>query len=103
MLGQQRLPPVAGHARKLCVRLHTLKLGPRLVQLLVDLRRFNLGEQIALVHVRADIEVPSLQVAISARVDGCIGKRLHVAGKREIVGLRSFHRCTTLTDRMAAS
>jgi hypothetical protein len=58
MLGQQRLPRLLvtpASSAFACIR---SKLGARLVQLLVDLRRFNLGEQIALAHVRADIEVP---------------------------------------------
>jgi hypothetical protein len=92
VLGQQRLPAVAGHAGKVRIGLHALQLGTRLVQLLVDLGRFDLGQKVALVHVRADVEVPLLQVAVGARVDGRIGKRLYVAGKREIVGLRSLHR-----------
>ena len=71
--------------------MHTFQLGARLIQLLVDFGRLDLGEEIALADMLADIEVPFFKVAVGARVDGCIGKRLHVAGKREIVGLRSLY------------
>ena len=92
VLGQQRLPPVAGHAGKVRIGLHALQFGARLVQLLVDFGRLDLGQEIAFAHVRANVEVPLLQVAVGARVDGRIGKCLYIAGKREIVGLRSLHR-----------
>jgi hypothetical protein len=50
---------------------------PRLVELLVDLRRLDLGDESARRHVVADVHVARLQVAVDARVDpgrsqGCV-------------------------------
>ena len=92
MLRQQDLPPIGGHAGKVGVGLHALQFGTRLAQLLIDFGRFDHGEQVAFVYVCADIEVPILQVAVGARVDGRIRECLDVAGEREVAGLDSLLR-----------
>ena len=77
---------------KLGVGLDALELGARLVKLLVDLRRFDLGEELALYYVGADVEVPLLQVAVGAGVDGRVGEGLHVAGKDDVLRASSRQR-----------
>ena len=45
----------------------------------------DLGQQRALLHMGADVEVPVHQIAVGARVDGRIGVGGHVAGQHKLV------------------
>jgi hypothetical protein len=56
------------------------EIGARGAQLIVHFRCIDFREQLAVFHVRADIGVPLLQIAVGARVNRRIEKRLHVAG-----------------------
>ena len=57
------------------------EVGLGLRELLVDFGRFNVGQQLALADVRANIEIPLLQIAVGAGIDGRIGVCLKVAGQ----------------------
>src|SRR5581483_6090277 len=74
----QRLPALVRAAREREARGGLLARGDRLRELLVDLRRLDLGEELALLHAAADVLVPLLQVAAGARRD----RRLDVALQR---------------------
>ena len=48
----------------------------RLRQLLIDFRRFDLGQQLALGHIIADVHFPAFHVTIGARINRRFLKRL---------------------------
>ena len=77
-------------ARVVGVGLGGGQFGLGLRQLLVDLGSGDLGQQRALFHLGADVEVPARQVAGGARVDGGIGVGGHVAGEDEIRDRRTL-------------
>jgi hypothetical protein len=59
------------------VRLHLQQRGARLVQFRIDLRRVDLGHQLALFHAVADIDQQFFQVPAGAWING---RFLHRAG-----------------------
>ncbi len=66
---------------------HGLGLGELalgLGELLVDGGGVDLGEDVAFLHVRADVEVPFFQVAVGLGEDGGLGEGLGLAGQDEI-------------------
>src|SRR5262249_41277670 len=65
--------------RSLCVG----EIRLRLSQLLVELRRVDLREQLPGFHRRADVDEPAFQIAARARVDRRIRVRLDVARQGE--------------------
>ena len=62
------------------------ELCTRLLKLLVNFGRFNLGGQFATFYVRSDVSMPLLQVAAGAGPYRRIDKRLHIAGENEFLG-----------------
>ena len=71
------------------VGLGGIQVGLGLGQLLVHFGRGDLGQQSALLHVRADVEVPVRQVAGGAGVDGRISEGGDVAGEHEVLNRRA--------------
>ena len=61
------------------------KIGFGLRHLLVEFGRVDDREQVALLHVCTDVEVPVHQIAIGARVDGRVSIGGHVAGQDKLV------------------
>src|SRR5205085_10076994 len=74
----QRLPALEGARRERQARGRLLTGGDRLRELLVDLGRLDVGEELALLHAAADVAVPLLEIAAGARRD----RRLHIALQR---------------------
>ena len=70
------------------IGLRRLEVGLGLLELLVDLRALDLGEELPLLHVGADVEVPALHVAVDARKDRRIREGLRAAGKDELLPRR---------------
>ena len=70
------------------VGLGGLQIGPRLLQLLIDLGRVDLRQQFALSHTRADIEIPVLQIAVGTGIDRRIDEGLGVAGQHDLLRRR---------------
>ena len=66
----QVLPAVRGNLREIHLRRDLLPASARLGQLLIDFRSINIGEQLALFDVAANIFVPVQQISIGASVDG---------------------------------
>ena len=84
---QQLLPARGGDLGELVVGLGRGAVGARLLELVVDLRRLDLREQLTGFHARADIGVPALEIAVGPRVDRRVHERLHVAGQHELLRL----------------
>src|SRR5882672_5063615 len=79
-----------GDARKIFIGLHGAEVGARLRKLLIDFRSLDFGQEIALLHMAADVVVPLFDVASSARVDW----RLHIGlqrGWQDQIFLRRFN------------
>ena len=69
---------------KLGLRLRELR--PALIQLLIELRRVDLGEQVAVLHLIADVNAPLAHVAVGARVNDRLLERLHAPRKLDSHG-----------------
>ena len=54
------------------------QISARLLQLVIDFRRLDDSEQLSLLDVRTDVNVPGLEIAIGPRVDGRNDIRLNV-------------------------
>ena len=61
------------------------EVGLGLGELLVDFRGFDVGQQLAFADMGADIEIPLLQIAIGAGIDGRIGEGLKIAGQDDLL------------------
>jgi hypothetical protein len=55
--------------RIFCLR--RVEVGARLLQLLIEVGRLDLGEYLAGLHARADVVFPALQVTADARINRC--------------------------------
>jgi hypothetical protein len=87
---QQRLPALRRALRELAVGLAREQIGLGLVELVVDVGRVELGQELALLHRRADIGVPALHIAAGAGIDRRLEIRLHIAGQHHLLGLGAF-------------
>ena len=92
---QQSLPARIGAVGESLVGAGCRKIGQRLGQLLIDLRVFDHGEDLALGDLGADVRVPYLEVAVGARVNRRFDECLNRAGQYQLfaqgAGL-GFHR-----------
>src|ERR1700678_704033 len=68
------------------------KVGLRLGELLIDLRRVNLGQQLTLFDVGPDVEVPVLEVSIRSGVNWRIDEGLNVARQQDLLRRRTLFR-----------
>ena len=89
---QQRLPARRRRLREVEVRLRGVELGPRLAELLVDLRCLDLGQELALLDARADVDEPPLEIAAGARVDRRVREGARRPGQGQLVGGRALRR-----------
>ena len=65
----QRLPALGGDGGQRLGWPGPWRGGPGLQELLVEVGRVDLGQQLAGLHLRADVDVPGLQVAADAGID----------------------------------
>ena len=72
--------------REVQIGLRGLEVGLRLLQLMIHFGRFDLGEEVARLHARADIGIPLLQIAVGARIDRRIDQRLRIPGQHQFLG-----------------
>ena len=63
-----------------------------LFELLVQIRRLDLRQQLSGTHVRADVGVPPAQVAVGARVHRRVGERFHRPRQYQFAGQRALRR-----------
>jgi hypothetical protein len=70
------LPAFIRRLRQVRIGHRRIQVCARLVQLTINFRRVDLGQQVTFVHPGTYIRVPGLKVAAGARVD----RRLHVGG-----------------------
>ena len=61
--------PIGRDLGELLVRRRRLQVRPRLLELLVDLGRLDVGELLSLRDHRSDVRVPGLHVAVGPGVD----------------------------------
>ena len=83
---EQILVAGGGGVGEVEVGLGAFEIGFGDLELLVELGGFDLGHELALADVGADIEVPLFQIAAGAGVDGGVGEGLGVSGQCEIRG-----------------
>jgi hypothetical protein len=83
------LPAGVGDRRDVEGRSRGIQIGLALLELLVQFRRFDFRQQIALMNARADVGVPGFQVTAGAGVNGRIGERLCIAGQHDFLGRRA--------------
>ncbi len=82
----QVLPATGGDLRNVQVGLRGIQVRSGLLQLLVDFGSFNLREQLALLDMRANVEIPALQIATGSRIDWRVTECLRVAGQNNFLG-----------------
>src|SRR6185437_5734260 len=66
------------------VGLRALEVGFGDLELLVHLRGFDDGHELALSDVLSDVDEKLLEIAIGARIDGCVIEGLSVTGKSDL-------------------
>ncbi len=76
-----RRPALGCGLRERGIGLRTGEIGARLEQLLIQIGRFDFGEQIASLHLGTDIVFPALQITAHARIDRRPCIRLDTAGQ----------------------
>ena len=79
---EQFRPARGGDFREIERGLVLRHLGLGLRELLVQFRRFNFRQQLAVGHRRADVHQPAFQIAAGARVNRRFHKRLHFRRQR---------------------
>jgi hypothetical protein len=79
------LPARRGFLGQPIVRLGGRKIGPRLMELVVDLGRVDLREELPGLHVSTDVRGPAFEITVGARVDRSVDERLHVAGQNQLL------------------
>ena len=84
--GARLLQPGAGLGQ---ARLRRGGGGAGLRELLVEVRRVDLGQHLAALHPIADVHQPPLEVAVDPRVDGRFLDRLDAPGQGEVRGARA--------------
>src|ERR1700739_2003875 len=80
-VADQVLPASCGDLGNIQVGLRRIQVRSGLQQLLVDFRSFYLRKQLALLDMRANIEVPAPEIAAGSRIDWRIAECLRVAGQ----------------------
>jgi len=81
---QQVLVASGSDARQIQVGLRLRLGGFSLAQLLIELGRLNLRQELARRHVGADIHLPALDISVSARIDGSLDVTLKIGGDRDV-------------------
>ena len=66
----ERLPPAGGDVCECLVRLRGDEIGARLSELLIELGCVDQRQNLAFLHMRADVFIPFLHVPARAREDG---------------------------------
>ena len=85
----ERLPALGRDFRELRIGLSHVEVRARLHELLVEIGRVDLGEQLARLDLAADVVLPALQVAGHTRIDGGSDKCLQTAGELEAAAIRN--------------
>ncbi len=84
-LGLDQIPvPLRRCHRQPGVGVRRREIGLSLDDLLIELGRVDLGEELSRPHVGADVHESSFQISIRARVDRRVGERLHRAGQHDL-------------------
>ena len=86
-LRQKRVPALGGDCGKLLVGDGGVEIGLALGQLAVEIGRIDLGQQLALLHRRADIDIPFLHIAADLGVDRRVGEGLNIARQDEVAAV----------------
>ena len=82
----EELPAGGGDFGDVVIGLRGFEVGASLLELLIDFGRFDFGEELAFFYGSADVEVPALQIAVGAGVDGRVDEGGGVAGERDFLG-----------------
>src|ERR1700733_973325 len=85
-------PAVRGDLGNVQVGLRGIQLRLSLLQLLVDFGSFDLREQLAFLDMRADVEIPALEIATGSRINRSVAECLCVAGQYYFLSGGAFSR-----------
>src|SRR5262249_51356899 len=77
----ERFQTFLGDGGQVLVRLRGPEGRTGLLELLIDLRRLDVGQLLALADRASDVDVPRLQIATGPRVDRRFGEGLNVSRK----------------------
>jgi hypothetical protein len=77
-------------------RVRRRRRGAGLRELLIEVRRVDLGQHLTALHPVADVHQPALEIPVHPRVDGRLLDGLDAPGQREVRGARARGR---LDDR----
>src|SRR5215470_14051962 len=72
------LPASCSNLSELLVRLRILQVCPGLLELLINLINFDLGQELILFKNRFDVNIPMLQVAVGASIYWSTDKGLRI-------------------------
>src|SRR5580692_3352040 len=81
----QTFIPIVRDLRKAQVCLGSVQVGAGLLQLLVDFRCVNNGEQLTFPHPGADVEIPGLEIAVGAGINRGVYKGLNIARENDLL------------------
>ena len=96
---KQILVAILGDLRQSEIGLCRGEVAARLLELLVDFRRVDLGEKLALFHAGSNVYVPLVYVAAGARVNRSRHVGFHVARQHKLVRRRGTLRRDDVDQR----
>ena len=76
-------PALGGDPGDFEIRLGLIEILPRLSELLIEVGRRNLRQQLPFLDDIADIDQPAGDISRGARIDGCLIHRRDIAGENE--------------------
>src|SRR5260370_4326138 len=68
------------------------QVAASLLELLVDFRSLDNGEELALLNARSDVDVPLFQISVSTGINGRGDEWLYISRKDDLLGRRSLLR-----------
>src|SRR5260370_28682438 len=68
------------------------QVAASLLELLVDFRSLDNGEELALLNARSDVDVPLFQISVSTGINGRGDEWLYISRKDDLLGRRGLLR-----------
>src|ERR1700722_7079006 len=80
----QFLKAIRGDLREILVGFRGAEISSGLQKLLIDFGRVNVGEQFAFLYARADVVIPTNEIAVGARVNRRLNVSLRRGGQNQV-------------------